>query len=188
MITSSSKKAARHMLEEAFFRDMDSMIVSRLRSEADSQDARQLLQSTGLHDETLIDELTRLGVTAEGLIAMRLVPLVMVAWAEHGVDQAERETVLSQAIEVGIAEGSVAAVLLEFWLNKRPPAAILDAWKRYMTVELAKMSKLARDKLVTLMEHQMMAVANASGGYLGVGNISANEKQLIDMMTRVLRR
>ena len=183
----SSEKNARHALEEAFFRDVDSMIVSRLRSEADSDDAKRALESTGLHDHTLIEELTQLGVTAEGLIAMRLVPLVMVAWAQDSVDEAERVTVLAQALRVGVVDGSVAEALLEHWLNEKPPLAILDAWKRYMQSEFATMSRVARAKLLALTEQQMTAVAEASGGHMGFGQVSAKERQLIEMMTHVLR-
>jgi hypothetical protein len=181
-------KSARHALEEAFFRDVDAMIMQRLRSEADSPDASStLMQSTGLRDPILIDELCQLGVSAEGLIAMRLVPLVLVAWADNVVNEAERETVLAQAHKVGVVDGSVASVLLEHWLNQRPPSKIIDAWKRYMSSELAAMSKAAKKRLIALMEAQMTAVAEASGGHLGMGKTSQTEQQLIEMMTRVLR-
>ncbi len=186
---SVSPRQVRHALEEAFFRDVDEMIVRRLRSEAESGGAREtLIKTTGLTDKTLIDELTQLGVTPEGLIAMRLVPLVMVAWAQGGVDEAERETVLKESRRFGVVDGSVAAVLLEHWLNRKPPLAILDAWKRYMNSECSKMSKAAKEKMIELMEQQMAAVAKASGGHFGVGKVAANEQQIIDMMTHVLRK
>lgn len=187
MLSNSAPISARHALEEAFFRNVDSMIVRRLQSEADSEDAREtLMQSTGLHDKTLLDELSQLGVTTEGLIAMRLVPLVMVAWADRGVDKAERQTVIAQALRVGVIDGSVAAVLLEHWLNQKPPAKILDAWRRYMTSELASMSTVAKRRLIALMEEQMTAVANSSGGHFGIGKVTVKEQQLIDMLTDVL--
>jgi hypothetical protein len=186
-ISASAKKAARQALEEAFFRDVDEMIVRRLRSEAESEDAHKLLQSTGLHDPTLIEELTKLGVTAEGLVAMRLVPLVMIAWARDGVDPKERSVVMAEAYRFGVVEGSVAGVLLEHWLTHKPPLAIYDAWRRYMESELATMSLVAKAKLIALMESQMQAVANASGGVLGVARASLEEQALIDIMTRVLR-
>ena len=189
MSSTTTKVSARHALEEAFFRDVDEMIVRRLKSDADSEKARrELIQSTGLHDKTLIDELSQLGVSAEGLIALRLVPLVMVAWADQGVDQSERQAVIAQALRVGVIDGSVAAVLLEHWLNHKPPARILDAWKRYMSSELASMSKVAKERLIALMEVQMTAVATSSGGHFGIGRVSAKEQQLIDMMTHVLRK
>ena len=186
-MNSVPEESVKHALEDAFFRDVDSMIVSRLRSEAASDDAKKTLEQTGLHDQTLIDELIALGVTAEGLVAMRLVPMVMVAWAERGVDASERQAVLAEAYRLGVADGSVVAVLLENWLNQKPPIAILDAWKRYMKSDIATMSGVAKEKLIQLMERQMRAVAHASGGHLGVGKISKKEQQLITMMTHILR-
>jgi hypothetical protein len=188
MMSSDSSNSARHALEEAFFRDVDAMIVNRLQRDADSEDARkELMKSTGLHDSILIKELCQLGVSVDGLIAMRLVPLVMVAWADNDVDESERAAVMAQALKVGVVDGSVAAVLLEHWLNQKPPSKIIDAWKRYMSGELASMSMEAKRRLIALMETQMTAVAESSGGMIGIGKVAAKEQQLIDMMTHVLR-
>jgi hypothetical protein len=41
--------------------------------------------------------------------------------------------------------------------------------------------------LIALMEAQMTAVAESSGGMIGIGKVAAKEQQLIDMMTHVLR-
>lgn len=187
MLSSPESRTARHALEEAFFRDVDAMIMQRLHSEAETPKAsKALMESTGLRDPILIEELCQLGVSAEGLIAMRLVPLVLIAWADNVVTDDEREAVMAQAKKIGVAGGSVADVLLEHWLTQKPPLKIIDAWKRYMTTKFAKMPRTAKTRLINLMKSQMMAVAEASGGHLGIGKLSKKEQQLIYMMTRAL--
>lgn len=187
-MTAPNRYSAQQALEQAFFRDIDSMIMNRLCAESHTKDARRaLMKEAGLRDKLLIEELTELGVTPEGIIAMRLVPLVLVAWADHRVDRAEWATVDAEALRMGIADGSVASVILHHWLKTRPPATIFDAWKRYIRTELAAMSPKAKTKLTALMKKQMTEMAEASGGHFGMAKTSSKEKQVIEMVVTALR-
>ncbi len=171
-----------------YFGEVEKMILKRLHAEAESDDGRaELMRSTGMDDPQLIDELCQLGVTAEGLIAMRLFPLVMVAWAEERVDGAERVAVMKEAANLGIVETSVAGVLLDSWLQTSPRGISVDAWKRYVRGMMQSMTPLARQKLIQLAERQMLAVAKASGGHFGIGSVSKAERVMIHKLVEVMQ-
>ena len=183
------RREAKSIIEDRFFADLEDMIVSRLHSEADADEGHaELIRSTGIHDKQLIAELVDLGITAEGLMALRLLPLVLVAWAENRVDEQERISVMTEASRLGIQDDSVAAVLLHEWLRKLPHGESIDAWKRFMHGVFQGMSEVAQNKLIEATEQQMTAVAKASGGHLGIGKVSTKEKQMIEGLTFALRK
>lgn len=185
----SPRGVARSLIEKRFFTDLEGMIVQRLHSEAESPHGHaELIRSTGIKDGQLIAELVNLGITAEGLMALRLLPLVLVAWAEDGVDDLERESVMAEAAKLGIRDDSVAAILLHEWLRKLPHGESVDAWKRYMHCIAEEMSDAAKTKLIDTTIEQMKAVAEASGGHLGIGKTSVKEQQMIDGLTHSLRK
>ncbi|WDQ14851.1 hypothetical protein [Rhodopirellula sp. P2] len=172
-----------------YFSNLEQAIVRKLHDEAGSDFGRQeLIRSTGIHDPQLIEELGKLGVTADGLMALRLFPLVLVAWAEKNVDQKEREAVIEEAQRIGIQEDSTAGILLDEWLQVRPPGLCVDAWKRYMHERFRGMSSVAQQRLILLTEKQMTSVAKASGGHLGFGKVSAKEKAIIHQVITAMRQ
>jgi hypothetical protein len=180
---------AKSIVENRFFADLEDMIFDRLHSEVETEQGHaELIRSTGIQDNQLIAELVDLGITAEGLVALRLLPLVLVAWAENGVDPQERLRVMSEASRLGIQDGSVADVLLHEWLRKRPLGESVDAWKRFMHGVFEKMSEAGQNKLIDATEQQMTAVAKASGGHLGIGKVSTKEQQMIAGLVLALRK
>lgn len=172
-----------------FFSKLQQRLVKQLCEEASSPQGREaLIRSTGIRDPKLIQELGKLGVTADGLLAMRLFPLVLVAWAEQNADARERDAVMSEAAKQGIDENSTAWVLLEQWLRERPPGIGVDAWMRYTHQMFAKMSEVTKKHLIRLTKKQMTSVAKASGGHLGFGKVSAKEKAIIQQVIESMKR
>ncbi|KLU05233.1 hypothetical protein RISK_002724 [Rhodopirellula islandica] len=189
----SNMKAApakqRAIETQHYFSNLEQEIVRKLHDEASSDFGRQeLIRSTGIHDPGLIEELGKLGVTADGLITLRLFPLVLVAWAEKNVDKKEREAVMAEAHQIGIQEDSTAGILLDQWLQVRPPGLCVDAWKRYVHELFRGMSSVAQQRLILLTKKQMTGVAKASGGHLGFGKVSAKEKATIHQVLTAMRQ
>lgn len=179
----------RRVETDHFFAELEQQIVKQLREEASSDKGREeLIRSTGIRDPELIQELGKLGVTADGLMALRLFPLVLVAWAEQNADVNEREAVMTQAVQLGVREDSTAWVLLDQWLQKSPPGIGVDAWKRYTHEMFAEMSSVAQNRLIELTENQMTSVAKASGGHFGFGKVSAEEKATIHQVIESMKR
>ncbi|TWU50558.1 hypothetical protein Poly51_38500 [Rubripirellula tenax] len=173
---------------DKFFQDLEEQILQRLRSEASSPTGREeLLRETGIRDAHLLDELGKLGITADGLMALRLFPLVLVAWAEENADARERDAVMTQAVRLAIREDTTAWVLLDQWLTRRPPGLGVDAWKRYIHELFSKTSDVAQKRLIELTEKQMTEVAKASGGHLGFGKVSKKEQAMIHQVVTSMR-
>lgn len=163
--------------------------MQRLRNEAASQEGREaLLTQTGIRDDVLLDELSQLGITVDGMMALRLFPLVLVAWAGRDADIDERHVVMNEAVRLGICEGTSAWVLLDQWLVQRPPGLGVDAWKRSLHQSFDGLSGVTRRRLIDLTEHQMTAVAKASGGHLGFGKVSKVEQSIIDQVLTAMRQ
>ena len=170
-----------------YFAELEARILQRLHAEANTEASRaQLIRSTGVDDPALIDELSKLGISADELICLRFIPLVLVAWAEDHADAEEREVIRAQAAKLGIREDSTAWLVLETWLQKQPPGLGIDAWKRYTRGILKKMSRNAANRLIHLTEKQMITVAKASGGHLGVGKVSHKESTMIDRLLTIM--
>jgi hypothetical protein len=170
-------------MEDVFFHNIDAQLVERLKAEAESEKGRdELIRNTGISDETLIAELVSQGISAKGLLALRLIPLVLVAWADKEVSDGERKTVLAEAAKLGIEESSVSHQLLDRWLQVRPAAEVGDAWKRYTVMMLDKMRENQRQAYVTELKRELHAVAKASGGVFGFGKVSQSETRMIDLL------
>ena len=113
-----SKISALNIEGQHYFDELEEILVHKLHQEAMSDVGRaELVRSTGVDDPKLVDELVKLGITADGLIALRLFPLVLVAWADDDAATSERQTVFRDGFALGIREGSTAWVILDSWLR-----------------------------------------------------------------------
>ncbi len=172
-----------------YFDQLEADIIKRLHREAETAQSRcELLHSTGAHDSDLVDELSRLGITAHEVIILRFLPLVLVAWAEDVADPKEQKVVTGYAERLGVKEDSTAWIVLDTWLRGRPPGLTVDAWKRYTRNILAKVSAKNAERLIELTRRQMTDVAKASGGHLGFGKVSRKERTMIDRMVAIMRQ
>ncbi|MGB7329230.1 MAG: hypothetical protein WBD31_30390 [Rubripirellula sp.] len=181
-MTSTKKQAGqlRNVATQHFFVELEQQIVKRLHDEATSEQGRvELLRSTGIHGTELLDEFGKLGITADGVVALRLLPLVLVAWADGNVSKEEHKAVMDAALKMGIVESTTAWILLDQWLAKRPRGVSVDAWRRYIHDVMAQMSTAAQSRLIDLTCLQMTQVAKATGGVLGFGSVSKKEQEVI---------
>lgn len=173
-------KARERALEEDFFHRVNEKLLVNLRASLAGQTERQrLAAATGFCDEELLSELVEVGVSAEAVAAISLVPLVLVAWADGKVNAKERPTVLHAAKEQGIDKESPAAKLLDHWLDTEPSPQLAATWRHYVRVLTEKMSDEARNALHSDVIRRARAIAKASGGPLRFGTISVDEKRVI---------
>src|SRR5919198_1576509 len=99
-------------LENEFFHKREKALIERMRTEQARQTARQALATaSGLTDPAVLDRLVGLGIEPDTLLALRLVPLVAVAWADGKLDDRERRAVLAGLEAAGITAGSAAYAL-----------------------------------------------------------------------------
>lgn len=176
-ILADRKKA----LEEEFFARHERELVERVRREAEEKERKEALaEASGIRDVEVLDRLAALGLDAGSVAALGLVPLVEVAWADRELHEREREAVMQAAGEAGADEGSAAHDLLISWLDTRPGPDLLDAWKGYVAALVESLDQEERRALRDGILNRARAVAQAAGGFLGVGKISDAEQKKLE--------
>jgi hypothetical protein len=172
-------------LEAQFFSEVDKKLIEKLRADIAHKSASDRLKATtGLTDDTVIDELLALGIKDDTMAALSLFPLVWVAWADGSVETAEKAAVLKSAGEAGVKSGSPAYQLLEAWLQRAPTEDVLQAWVDYVgALKLA-----AGTGTFQRVKHSVLTrasdVAEAAGGILGLGRVSAKERGVLQRLER----
>ena len=167
-------------LEEEYFWKKDRELIEKIRQTAAAEEARKDLgRKAGLDDPQLLKELEQLGFTPDTVGLLPLVPIVQMAWAEGGVTKAERDSILRLARSRGIEEGSAADRQLTEWMTNQPAEAVFTGARRLIRAMLdagaAPTGTLSADDLVKYCEE----IASASGGFLGIGRISAEERTML---------
>ena len=183
-----SLEERRRALEEAFFQKFNEKLRENLRAEREREESREKLASAcGISDPAVLDALLKLGIQAEMVAALSLVPLVAVAWADEKLDDKERAAVLKAAEEAGVGRDSYAFELLEGWLAYRPSRQLLEAWLGYAEVLARSLEPDERQALKVDLVTRARKVAEASGGFLGLGSkISSQEQEVIEKIDAVL--
>lgn len=175
-------------LEEDYFRKQDQELIERMRRAAILAEERDALEAkTGVHDADLLKDLQELGFHPDTVVLLPLVPLVQVAWAEGGVSPQERALIVDLARKRGVEQGSAADRQLSQWLADPPEAAVFMRAGRLIRAMLDAGSHetedLSPEDLVKYCEN----IAAASGGLLGIGRVSAEERTLLKRIAEQLK-
>ena len=174
-------------LEEEFFAQENRRLLERLKEKQDRDARRSALREVMPNaDDDFVDHMLQLGIGPEMILAITLVPLVTVAWADGNVAARERDAILKAAEERGVEPGSAAREVLESWLGHKPGAGLLQAWKRYVRTLASDLTQVDRDRV---REHSMgmaRGVAKAAGGFLGLSKISPAEKAILEELEQSL--
>lgn len=178
----------RRASEDDYFRKKDRELVEKMRAAAAADRAKSELRAkTGLSDPALIAELAALGFTPETVSVLPLVPIVEMAWAEGGVTAAERTMLVTLARGRGIADGSPADRQLADWLTQQPSPSVFERATRLIRAMLdtgsPESGKLTADELIKYSE----SIAAASGGILGIGKVSAEERATLARIVAALK-
>jgi tellurite resistance protein len=137
-------------------------------------------------DEALLDRLLELGVSAQTVLAMMLLPLARVAWADGVIDAREREAILKAAEQRDIRPGSASHQLLQSWLDHKPADSIVAAWKTYVAGMWTQLKPHERDEMRERLLLLARGVAEVAGGFLGMGTISAQEQAVLNDIAATL--
>jgi tellurite resistance protein len=176
----------RRALENQFFEKENARLLAAFQEhESQDEDRAELARRCGLPSGPLGDKLMDVGVRAESLTALIVLPLVAVAWADSKVTPPERSAVLAKAEEFGIVDGSPAQALLTRWLDRRPPSALLEAWHDYVTALSDQLETPDSESLAEHLVDAARSVAAADGGFLGIGpKTSADERAVLAQIAR----
>jgi hypothetical protein len=168
-------------LETEYFRKQERQLIEMLRQRLDRNAHRESLAAhSSIRDEGLLEHLVALGVHADTLVAVSLVPVIAVGWASGALDDKEREAIRVVAVEHGVVAGSEAWILLSRWLEQAPGPDLIETWKRYIAAVSETLEPPARQVLKRDLMKQARQIAEASGGLLGVATISPAERRVLD--------
>jgi hypothetical protein len=174
--------------EEEYFRRKDRELVERLRRTAEADEARRALEATsGIHDPAALQELEALGFTPETVSLLPMVPIIQMAWAEGGVSDEERALIIQFARERGIQSGSVADQQLSLWLRERPGEDVFARATRLIRALLDHPDGQGQTLRLEDLIHRCEEIAAASGGILGFGKISGEERALLGRIQSALK-
>lgn len=177
-------------LEDEFFRREDQRLLARLREQRETATARETLsQATGITNPAVLDKLMALKIQPEIIAALRIVPLVEVAWADGTLDDKERTAILSGAQEADIPLASAAYALLEAWLARKPEPHVLNAWTTLVQGMSESLPAAEVKKLEAWLMDRARQVAGASGGMLGLGSkVSKQEAAVLEKLEKAFAR
>ena len=176
----------KNTLEEAFFAEENERLRQRLR-EADQAKSRKaaLAEASGITDDAVLERLAALNLGSDTLAALSVAPLVMVAWADGSMDDKERSAVLAGAEEAGVGRQGVGHQLLDRWLREAPPRDLLATWVDYIRAISAALGDEGRRALKAELLGRARRVAEAAGGFLGVGRrVSPSEEAVLERLER----
>jgi len=168
-------------LEEEFFRRQDEKLRAQLRQqEGKRQEKEALAQASGISNDEVLAKLLALGIHARTLAPLALVPLIEVAWADGHMADRERAAILSAAKAAGVDETSPGYGLLGSWLSQRPDPGLRDLWRHYAQSVCEALDPAARETLKAEILGRARRVAEAAGGFLGLGSkVSAAEEETL---------
>lgn len=174
-------RSQQSILIDAVFYNRDKQLMEAFRDRLNQLERRQQLQHVSdIRDEALLDRLLGLGITAECLAALGLVPLVWVAWADGEVAAEERDRIVAMARAAGIEPHNGRYPLLEHWLKRRPGPEVVAAWQDYIQQLRETMAGEDFETLRREILERAGDVARASGGLLGFGEkISPTEQAVL---------
>jgi len=167
-------------LRQAFFTEGSEPFREQLRVQEQERAAVDALrEASDIHDDDLLRSLAGLGIRAETLAALTMIPIVEVAWADGSMDGKEREAILSGAESTGIEPGSPSHGLLQLWTEEQPAPDLTEAWRGFIGALGSELTEPERQHMGDRIVGRARAVAEAAGGFLGVGSVSREERAVL---------
>lgn len=173
--------------EEAWARRMEAARTEALRAaEAQRRERETLIDRLG-GDAALADALLGLGLGADGLPVLPLVPLVELAWADGDVARRERDRILEMARTRGVPPGTEPFERLRDWLTARPEPAFFTAATDALRAVLAKRAPDHAERAVRDLVSDAWSIASAAGGLMGIRAVSPEERMFLARLHDDLR-
>ncbi len=167
-------------LETEYFRKKEQELIEKMRRRtALDEDRRQMAEATGVADQEVLEALQELGYTASTIKLMPIVPLVQVAWAEGGVSADERRLIFEIAQARGITPDTPEYEQLAGWLAKQPSEEFYEKALQGLQLLIQSIPDDLRAASRQSLVEYCAQIAEVSGGILGFGKVSDEERRLI---------
>ncbi len=179
-----------HFYEEEYFRKREQEFIAALRRREGRQgEIKELGEKLGVSDPGLIEAILDIGFSGQLSTLLFLAPVVRIAWADGSVSPQEHKMIVELARKDGVAEHSVADLLLTEWLEKKPSETFFyDTLLAIRAVLLAiprERADARRNEIIS----RSKALAAAPEGLLHSGaEILETEQRLLDSIEAELSR
>ena len=169
-------------LEDAFFARQNAELLEAMRKKAARAERLEALRHVMPRaDDALLNRLLDLGISGQTVLAMMLLPLARVAWADGSIDAKERDAILKAAEEREMRPGTASHELLKTWLDQRPSDSIVATWKGYVGSVWSHLEPAEQEAMRHRVLQMARGVAEAAGGILGLGSkISPAERAVLE--------
>jgi hypothetical protein len=173
-------------IENVFFARADQELLAKLKKDMDASESRDALASaSGIQDTEVLDALLKNNISPETLTTIGLIPLIAVGWADHVMEEAEKNAILQAADVAGIKMGTSSHVMLEKWLAHEPEKELLEGWVAYIGALKDVLDPAPFSQLKTNIIQRAESVAKSAGGFLGLGNkVSDTEQQVLEQLAK----
>lgn len=174
--------------EEEYFRKKEQALEEENRQRALREaEKRELGAMIGISEEHLLTELLESGFTAETIRLLYLIPALEVAWVDGSVSDSEHACMLEFARVQGVEKGPPAYEQLLAWVKDKPQADFFESTLRLIGRVCALQSPTEGDATVRKVMSYCSQIAEASGGWLGLGSkVSRPEAQILDRIASQL--
>jgi hypothetical protein len=170
----------RKALEEEFFAKQNQRLLRQLReTTAVKAKTEALAAASGITDAAVLEQLAAIDLSGETVAALSLVPLIEVAWADGRLDAKEQSALLAAAEQSGLGKDSASYQLLEEWVKERPSPRVLAAWKAYVAALSTTLDDQTKHALKQDLLGRARMVAEAAGGFLGLGKRISSAEQAV---------
>ncbi|MEJ7601919.1 MAG: hypothetical protein WKG01_28750 [Kofleriaceae bacterium] len=188
-MTDNSLEERGRALENQFFEQESKQKLSAMKDKLDSQKTREeLRKASGMSDDAVLDKLVTLGLRANTIAALSLVPLIAVAWADGQIQDNERDAILQGAHGKGLEQGTDGYELLQTWLQNKPADDLFTAWEAYIKALSSQLNDEQNRLLKTQIVGFAKMVAAAAGGILGFGKVSGDEEKMLQRIDAAFTR
>ena len=175
-------------LENQFFANLDAKLLAELKSRQELDNAiAEFSRISGIKDTKILAAVHDLGVTPQTFSALRVFPLVAVAWGDGTLEEAERSTI-NMLSSTHFPKQCPAGQLLEKWLETKPTSEMFDAWETYAKALIAALPERDANELKKALVKEIQTVATSSGGLLGWAAISQGEHKVMQRVEAALTK
>jgi hypothetical protein len=176
-------------LENQFFDKENKAKIAAMKEKLEAQQTREeLRKASGMSDDAVLDKLVELGLRANTIAALSLVPLIAVAWADGEIQDNERTAILQGAHGKGLEQGTDGYDLLQTWLKARPSDELFEAWESYIKALASQLNEEQNRLLKNQIVGFAKMVATAAGGLLGFGKVSGSEEKALQRIEAAFAR
>lgn len=187
MLTQSTQPTRGKVSEEAFFYRVDRELGEILSKRLQREEKLQLLaNATGIRNQKHLELLADSGFELSTLHFV-WVPLMLVAWADGNAERLEKEAIAGILASKGISQETIARVISHDWFCNKPTEELWEIWAEFSAATSASLNASMYSELIDESVRLCRLVADASGGFIGLGKISATEARAIDRVIRTLQ-